>query len=129
MTGWETARDEYWRAFDLYHDANEPVVISERSVVTYTLAFTPERRRELNSEWKDPVTWNPFHVNVDVDEYGMATLGRHTRWFGKGIRNMSHQEKREIYLWLQEWEFIELRPIGPEDSEYFATDKLTGGNS
>lgn len=27
---------------------------------------------------------------------------------------------REVLGWLQEWDLIELRPIGPEDSEYFA---------
>lgn len=34
-------------------------------------------------------------------------------------------EKR-VWEWLVEWELVELKAIGPEDSEYFATTKLTG---
>lgn len=34
-------------------------------------------------------------------------------------------EKR-VWEWLVEWELIELKPIGPDDAEYFATPKLTG---
>lgn len=56
-------------------------------------------------------------------------------WFGKsnkqGGLNLSNQEDAEIYEaeqevwnWLQEWGLVELKPIGPEDSEYFATEKL-----
>lgn len=32
-------------------------------------------------------------------------------------------EKR-VWEWLKEWEYVELRNIGPDDAEYFATDKL-----
>ena len=34
---------------------------------------------------------------------------------------------QHVWTWLAEWEYVELRPIGPEDSEYFATDKLKEG--
>lgn len=32
---------------------------------------------------------------------------------------------QNVWTWLREWEFVELKPIGPEDSEYFATERLT----
>lgn len=35
--------------------------------------------------------------------------------------------ERDVWDWLEAWELVELRPIGPEDSEYFATDKLLNG--
>lgn len=35
--------------------------------------------------------------------------------------------EREVWSWLREWELVELKSIGPEDSEYFATERLTNG--
>ena len=32
-----------------------------------------------------------------------------------------------VWNWLVEWEFVELRKIGPEDSEYFALPRLLEG--
>jgi hypothetical protein len=34
---------------------------------------------------------------------------------------------RKVWEWLAEWEFVELRPTGPEDKEYFALPKLLEG--
>jgi hypothetical protein len=35
---------------------------------------------------------------------------------------------KKVWKWLEEYELVELRPIGPEDYEFFATDKLLGGS-
>jgi hypothetical protein len=51
-------------------------------------------------------------------------------WFGTPVRRELHDTMelwklhREIYDWLQEWELAVLQPIGPEDSEWFATTNL-----
>ena len=50
-------------------------------------------------------------------------------WFGRRIDKMTYKEREEIWEWLIEWELVVLRKIGPEDSEYFATDKLLQGAS
>jgi hypothetical protein len=52
-------------------------------------------------------------------------------WFGERSSHSYNSEnwhllttRKEVVEWLHEWELIETRPIGPEDAEYFATDKL-----
>jgi hypothetical protein len=54
---------------------------------------------------------------------------RISSWFGKRVDKMTYDERKEIWEWLTEWELVVLRKIGPEDSEYFATDKLLQGAS
>jgi hypothetical protein len=78
-----------------------------------------------------------------TNEMGSATLtieresgyvaGFDWYWFGvKNPRSYNKENwhlldvRKEVVDWLHEWELIETRPIGPEDSEYFATDKLMG---
>ena len=36
----------------------------------------------------------------------------------------SYTQVKEVWDWLMEWELVELKPIGPEDSEYFITDQM-----
>jgi hypothetical protein len=58
-------------------------------------------------------------------------------WFGqkdqhKPYRLTDPEDKarwdamQEVWFWLREWELVELKKIGPDDSEYFATERLTG---
>lgn len=72
---------------------------------------------------------------LTVDEHGYVEFDD---WFWHGVKrkpggyrfsNPADVERHAAYIELQEFlayehELIELRAIGPEDSEYFATDKL-----
>jgi len=58
-------------------------------------------------------------VNIEMFRWFNDTRGLHTP-YSTEIWNI----EREIYEWLSEWELVKLVAIGPEDSEYFATDKL-----
>jgi len=78
-----------------------------------------------------------MQVQVRVYHDGLANL-EYYRWFGKtgpkrgGYRLSDPKDleiwerDKEVYEWLSEWGFIESRRIGREDSEWFATKKLTG---
>lgn len=72
--------------------------------------------------------WAELHVERDDPHYI-----NNLNWSWFGARNpLTYNSKnwhlldieKEVFNWLHEWELIELRPISPEDSEYFATDKL-----
>jgi hypothetical protein len=108
---------------DLYADENEPEVGFVHK--TYRVKVPMKRSMEL------PTNWLPF-VYVEVDEYGMINIDRnHTMWFGDRLTQVDasksvSQMYKEIYGWLVEWELARWIPIGPEDSELFATKKLTG---
>lgn len=77
-----------------------------------------------------------MQVQVRVYHDGLANL-EYYRWFGKtgpkrgGYRLSDPKDleiwetDKEVWEWLSEWGFVELHRIGPEDSEYFATEKLT----
>lgn len=75
-----------------------------------------------------------YWANVSVEENDYASLDN-WRW-GEHRQPRSHvysaenrhlmETEQEVWEWLKEWEFVELKAIGPEDSEYFATAKLTG---
>lgn len=85
----------------------------------------------------DRKTGDTISCYLSVDQYGYCQL---MDWYFFHRRDphrpyhLSEQEDAELYEcerlvweWLAEWELVELKPIGPEDSEYFATDKLLGG--
>jgi hypothetical protein len=56
-----------------------------------------------------------------------ATIADKSKWFGKLAGDMTWEERKEIYEFLYEWEFIKKVNIGPEQYEWFATKKLTDG--
>ena len=86
----------------------------------------------------EKVTEEQFKLYIEVNVYhdGLAELGDFW-WFGvrakrNGGYRLSDPEDRkvwdtqkEIWGYLSEWELVTLKRIGPEDSEYFACDKLT----
>lgn len=93
----------------------EPV--AAYTATTYTIQLSREAVYQLRS--KDC----PFIV-VSVDMFGMVDIVRYT-WFGEhSYTSKKHSVVREIIAWLEEWGFVQTRQIGPEDSEWFATEKL-----
>jgi len=54
---------------------------------------------------------------------------RISSWFGERLDKMTWEAKNDIWAWLMEWELVVLRKIGPDDSEYFATQKLLDSGS
>ena len=107
-------------ATDLYAKENEPK--SKQSATLYHVNVP----HLVNA--RDPKL--SFGVTVRVYEDGLVNLDRFV-WFGEtGPRQGNYLDQlsttNEIWEWLREWGFVKLVPIGPEDSEYFATSKLTG---
>lgn len=76
-------------------------------------------------------TGDTVSCHLKVDQYGYCEL---LDWYNFGKRDPHEPYNSEtmhlrdaeidVWEWLAEWELVELRPIGPEDSEYFATEKL-----
>jgi hypothetical protein len=94
----------------------------------FRVAYNNPSQRGSKNRFKESA-W----AYVCVQDDGLAELWK---WYWFGIRSPEHAmplgydprldlAKQEVWEWLMEWELIELRPIGPEDSEYFATLKLT----
>ena len=99
--------------FNLYDDANEPA--ASQTAVVYRVALdTTKTPRVLFTS-----------VFVAVDNYSLVQIDS-GMWMGEKIDTTNHKQVREILDWLIEWEYATWRPIGPEDSEVFALDKLTG---
>jgi hypothetical protein len=78
---------------------------------------------------------SPVWADIEVDEHGYCELRdwkyfeqRPKRTGGYNLTDAEDSDKweamRQVWSWLAEWDLVELKPIGPEDSEYFATDKL-----
>lgn len=104
-------------ALDLWAPEAEPTV--RRLYATYRLTVPSEVASGHRTEDI------PF-VYLDVySEDGLATLNLHyTLWFNKKPSRGVDIVQDEIWEWLQEWELVESKRIGPEDSEFFVTDKF-----
>jgi hypothetical protein len=118
---WKQERQEFWDNFDSFNSENEPE--SRQLWVTYVITVSDERRMKFPM-----ASFCPYRIYIEVGSYNTCALQAGTSWFGKNFDEMGHEEKKEIWELLSEWNLVELRQIGPEDSEYFATDKLTGAN-
>jgi hypothetical protein len=67
-----------------------------------------------------------YSLYIEIDEYDyLVGIQPHSNFFGKKYGDMDHDEKRIVWDWLMEMELLEWRRIGPEDSELFATKRLT----
>jgi|SRR5215471_1258800 len=109
--------------WDLWADHNEPTTRTHG--VLYHVEI-PGHPREVNAR-------------ILVYNDGLAEL-EHFTWFGvhgpkRGGYRLSDPEdkklwdtKEEVLAWLAEWGLIKLKRIGREDSEWFATEELTGEN-
>jgi hypothetical protein len=106
---------------DVYNDENEP----KYGAIGTMYCVHSERREAV--------------AYLVVEEGGYTELWD-WRWFGKRDPHRSYKltvpedrelwdAMREVWSWLREWEYVELKPIGPDDTEYFATKKLTGEES
>jgi hypothetical protein len=98
---------------DLWAEENAPIVNEVATV--YSLRIP----RDLTRRTSDSA-----NVYVEVDQYGMMNIHTGTYWFRRDWKQ-DYSIQREIMDWLVEWEYAEWRQIGPEDSELFATEKLT----
>jgi len=119
--------------------SNDPFISEDDEIDIYADIVKPEAK--LLSHVYTVIPAYPFstkiRVSVRVYQDGLVNLDRYS-WFGKsgpkhgGYRLSDPKDKeiwdtnQEVYAWLSEWEFIELKRIGPEDSEWFATEKLIG---
>lgn len=101
---------------DIYADEYEPI-LSGTMWTTYGIRFP--RPSEMKS------ADIPYFLYVEVDTSGMISLSPYTYWQGKKEKDLTWEERREVYEFLIEWEFAEWRRVGPEDSELFATKKLS----
>jgi hypothetical protein len=115
---WQEERDKFWTDFELYDDDNAPT--SKQWCVVYVVELNRGTLRNLKTSM-----YNPFRIYLEVHDDGLVQLGDHTTWFGVKVGDMNHEQKSEIYEYLTEWEICEWQRVGPEDSELFATDKLT----
>lgn len=115
----EQERLEYWAALNVYDDENQPS--SKMEYVTYCVWF-PYRLPHPQPYSKSI----PYMLWIDVDdETNIATVADKSKWFGKLAGDMTWEQREKIYEFLYEFEFIKKVRTGPEDYEWFATEKLT----
>lgn len=97
----------------IYEEENKPHV--EESCRIYSVRFP--RPTEVK---RDEVYW----LYVSVDEYDYAEIMGYSSFGGKSYKNMDFEDRKEVHDFLIEWEILEWRRIGPEDSELFATKEF-----
>jgi len=103
---------------DPFADENEP----ETKLYAHVHLVRLPRNRWVDVEHKRGyLPW--LYVSVALD--GLVHVEEYSQWEGKKVGNIPHNERREIYEYLREWELIALRKIGPDDREWFATKKLS----
>jgi hypothetical protein len=114
-----------YEGFDLFSVENKPE--AKEFYTTYTIKIPSQ------SNW---LVMDRCNVTLAIYKDGLVNIERFS-WFRivgpmtdankpAGHREASIAAQQEIWEWLVEWELVRLIPIGPEDSEYFATSKLTG---
>lgn len=113
--------------FDLFSDEKEPEVTHTTTITSYRVRVPSEAQS--------------IDVMLDVYDDGLVDI-KWYKWFGEDSRDYdrkvatatiaernSHFEiKRQIMEYLSEWDLVELKRIGPEDSEWFATEELTAND-
>lgn len=107
---------------NIFADENQPRVMDLGKITTY--------RIDIPNQHFD------YYVVLWVREDGYAEIQDFKFYGERGPMNVHSQLKhpeeahkaweaqKEVWDWLMEWELVELKPIGPEDSEYFITDLL-----
>jgi hypothetical protein len=107
------------QADDIFDPANEPVA-----------KLTVVHRIRVASPLKPKRGPKPrIGIGVTVDETGYLEID-YAYGFGEirgsavGITREHFANRQEVYNYLVEWELATWQPIGPEDSEIFATKKL-----
>ena len=112
-------------SFDLYAAENAPRC--RQTAILYHVEIENNEQR---------IAGGAVGVTVRVYPDGLVNIERF-RWFGifgpkVSSNNLTKDAAdvqaatKEVWEWLTEWNYVKLIPIGPEDSEYFATSKLTG---
>jgi len=96
---------------DIYADENEPK--------SYSIGVIRQYRVEIPNQHYN------FYAVLSVREDNYAEIDGFKFDGVTGPVTESFAQTQEVWSWLQEWDYVVLKPIGPEDSEYFATDKLT----
>jgi hypothetical protein len=114
-------RKKFWMDFDALDNENKPIV--KHSHITFCVILPREAAIKLPGS-----VYNPYTIYLDVDDLGGVSLGSRTYWYGKRVEDMEWEEQMEVFDFLAEWELIKSVQVGPEDSEWFATDKLVEGH-
>lgn len=103
---------------NLYADEMKPLIEPR---ATYTV-------RVPNHDWTH---WAQIHAEeddlVELEDWrwgDVRDVHRPLRPHDPGDQKII-AARNEVWEWLAEWEIVRLRPIGPEDSEYFAGEALT----
>lgn len=107
----------------------------EPEITGVTRTFTVGMPVLENDDKKSAKIW----AKVEVYDHDYCEL-ENWKWFDFRPRNMSTgyflnkpedaaiwEAMRKVWEWLAEWEYVELRPTGPDDKEYFALPKLLEG--
>ena len=101
---------------DIFADENKPRVADLGKITTYRIDI--------------PNAHFDYYAVLWVREDGYAELqdfkfhGIRSPQQGEYNSVESYAQRKEVWDWLMEWELVELKPIGPEDSEYFITHEL-----
>jgi len=107
---------------DIFADENEPEAHLVQTIRQYRIEI-PNQHYE-------------YYAVVSVREDGYCELddfkfdGIRGPKQGGGYKLSDPEDKalwdtqQDVWGWLQEWDYVSLKPIGPEDSEYFATESL-----
>lgn len=115
---------------DIYTDEMEPYVQIDSVRVKVILPAVTVG--DLNITLEQRTAWAVLEIELGLGDPHLVHLA-HWHWFGvaspkPAIYNSENWHlldvRKEVYEWLVEWDLIRLQAIGPEDAEYFATDKL-----
>ena len=111
---WKILREDYWKDLDVYSDDLAPE--ARESHIVHRIFVDSRRFPQVN--------FNPVHLFLAVARDGLAHVEDNSMYFGKRYKDMTQPEQGEVLDYLLEWEYVEYRRVGPEDSELFATEKL-----
>jgi hypothetical protein len=105
--------------FDIWDAEAEPV--PHKVWTTYHFTLPTGVRRKLAEGGVKTYPW----VYINVDDFGVVQIDtERSHWFTSEEPLKKSQLRALIYEWLAEWELIQRQPIGPEDYEWFITEKF-----
>lgn len=119
---------------ELWLDSSEPKITGVSRIFHVVMPLQGKSIGEHRTSYASPV-WADVHVddNDYCELHNWFFYGHRPKRDGTGYRlsdpgdALIWEAMTHVWNWLNEWEFVELRQIGPEDSEYFALPKLIEG--
>jgi hypothetical protein len=118
----------------LWEDDSTPRITGVSRIYHVVMPLQSKLIGEHRTCYASPV-WADVHVddNDYCELHSWMFFGHRPKRDGTGYFLQKPEDAiiweamTHVWKWLEEWEYVELRPIGPEDKEYFATDKLKEG--